>query len=195
MAIRDPLAGVPDSAIRAIERVDRPLESAPGDPDTGDARYVIRAYVLHASRLRGFALSMVHDPDAADDLVSEAFTRLVAEVYAGRTPIHAGAWLHRVCVNLVVSGARHASSFRRAIPRMLDVAVAPSAEDVAERHDGDARVLVALAGMPLDARAALLLAADGHDSREIGAIIGRSPLATRAYLCRMRVRLHRAAGS
>jgi len=87
VAIRDPLAGVPDSAIRAIERVDRPLESAPGDPDTGDARYVIRAYVLHASRLRGFALSMVHDPDAADDLVSEAFTRLVAEVYAGRTPI------------------------------------------------------------------------------------------------------------
>jgi RNA polymerase sigma-70 factor (ECF subfamily) len=195
VALRDPLECVPDTAGVAVEMLDRPIEVVPDDTDTCDARYVIRAYVRYAPRLRGFALSMVHDADAADDLVSEAFARLVAEVHDGRTPVHAGAWLHRVCSNLVVSGARHTSSLRRAIPRMLDVGVAASAEDIAERHDRDARVLVALAGLPHDARTALLLAADGHDSREIGMIIGRTPLATRAYLCRMRVRLHRAAGS
>jgi RNA polymerase sigma-70 factor (ECF subfamily) len=195
VALRELLEGVPDTAGVAVEMLDRPIDVVLDDPDTCHARYLIRAYVRHAPRLRGFALSMVHDADTADDVVSEAFTRLVAEVHAGRTPINAGAWLHRVCINLVVSGARHTSSFRRAIPRMVDVAVAASAEDVAVRHDRDGRVLVALAALPPDARAALLLAAGGHDSREIGTIIGRTPLATRAYLCRMRVRLHRAAGS
>jgi RNA polymerase sigma-70 factor, ECF subfamily len=191
----DPVKGEPGPAARAVEALHRPIEIAvEDDQDTFDDRYVIRAYVVHAPRLRGFALSMVRDPDAADDVVAEAFARLIGEVHAGRPPANAAAWLHRVCINLVVSGARRTTSFRRAIPRMAEVAASTPPEDVAERHDRDERVLLALAGMPLDARAALLLAADGHDSREIGAIIGRSPLATRAYLCRMRGRLHRASG-
>ncbi len=100
-----------------------------------------------------------------------------------------------MCINLVVSGARRSSSLRRAIPRMVDGGASASPEDAVERRELDGRVLHALAGLPTDARAALLLAADGLDSREIGALIGRSPLATRAYLCRLRGRLHRVTGA
>jgi RNA polymerase sigma-70 factor (ECF subfamily) len=192
---RDLQRGIPGTAGEAIGAFDRRLRVAPEAPDieheVDDERYVVAAFVTFAPQLRGFALSMVRDADAADDLVQEAFTRLIGEVNAGRRPDSAGAWLHRVCANLVVSGARRATSFRRAIPRMAETGVFASPEDVAVRHDSDARVLLALARLPLDAQAAILLAAEGHDSREIGSMIGRTPLATRAYLCRMRGRLQR----
>lgn len=155
------------------------------------ARYAETAFLVYAGPLHYFALSMVHDPDLADDLVQDTFVRLVREVREGRVPLHAGAWLHRVCANLAVSGVRHASSARRAMPRLIDTAVPASPEDVAERRDLDERVLAAIAVLPRDARAALLLAADGLGSREIGELIGRSPVATRALLCRARMRLHR----
>ena len=43
--------------------------------------------------------------------------------------------------------------------------------------------------MPTDARIALLMAAEGHDMASIGLAIGRTPSATRTFVCRMRVRL------
>jgi len=198
MAIRQQ-AGVPGAvgaAGTAVERLDHPDDFAPvDDPAATDDQYLVRAFICFAPRLRRFALAMVHDPDTADDVVSEAVARLIGEVHAGHRPGNPGAWLHRVCINLVVSGARRSSSFRRAIPRLAEHGAWASPEDAAERHEADGRVLLALAGLPVDARAALLLAADGLDSREIGALIGRSPLATRAYLCRLRGRLHRATGA
>ena len=43
--------------------------------------------------------------------------------------------------------------------------------------------------MPSDARAALLLAAQGFDGLTISRAINRSEIATRALLCRSRIRL------
>ena len=132
MAIRE-LADVPGTTGVAVELLDRPVDLAPDEgSDATDDQVVIRAFLRDAPRLRGFVLCMVHDADTADDIVSEAFARLVAEVYAGRRPTNPGAWLHRVCVNLVVSGARRTSSLRRAIPRMADTGVSASPEDAAE---------------------------------------------------------------
>lgn len=177
--------GVPDVPVDGIPHA--PVPASEGEV----ARYAEAAFLGYAGPLYYFALSMVHDPDVAEDLVQETFVRLVAEISGGRAPLHAGAWLHRVCANLAVSGVRHASSVRRAMPRLVDTAVSASPEDVAERRDRDARVLAAIAILPRDTRAALLLAADGLGSREIGELIGRTPVATRALLCRARMRLHR----
>jgi DNA-directed RNA polymerase specialized sigma24 family protein len=47
----------------------------------------------------------------------------------------------------------------------------------------------ALAELPADARVALLMAAEGFSSAEIGDAIGRSPGATATYICRARIRL------
>ena len=63
-------------------------------------REIDRAYREHAARLKGFAMTLTRDPDAADDLVQEAFIRLVREMQAGRPPDNVGAWLHRVEVGV-----------------------------------------------------------------------------------------------
>jgi len=43
--------------------------------------------------------------------------------------------------------------------------------------------------VPKDARTCLLMAANGFSGREIADAIGRSELATRALICRARIRL------
>jgi DNA-directed RNA polymerase specialized sigma24 family protein len=57
------------------------------------------------------------------------------------------------------------------------------------RAEQESELHAALAELPPDGRAALLLAAQGFDGREIAASIGRTEGATRTLLCRSRVRL------
>ncbi len=51
---------------------------------------VAEAYDESATRLRAFALRATRDPAGADDLVQEAFLRLVVEVRSGRQPDNMG---------------------------------------------------------------------------------------------------------
>jgi RNA polymerase sigma-70 factor (ECF subfamily) len=148
-----------------------------------------RAYDEFAARLRAFAIAAVRDGDAADDLVQEAFLRLVVELKAGRRPANLGGWLYRVCANLIVSrGRRNSVADRmRSLLVRRDSPVSPEDEAIASERD---RILArALATLPADARVALLLAARGMTSEEIAVAIRRSPGATRTYLCRARLRL------
>lgn len=74
--------------------------------------------------------------------------------------------------------AEHGDALRAYLARFTrDLA---NAEDLV--HD-------TFAHLPKDARAALLLSADGYSSAEIAQRIGRSELATRAMLSRQRSRL------
>ena len=134
-------------------------------------------------------MTLTRDPDAADDLVQEAFLRLVREMQAGRPPDNVGAWLYRVAGNAYVSGGRRRTVFQRIIPRLVDRGEAPSPEEHAIRRDTNERLAAALARLPEDGRVALLLAAQGLGSDEVGRAIGRTPLATRTFLSRQRVRL------
>ena len=155
-------------------------------------REIDRAYRLHAARLKGFAMTLTRDPDAADDLVQEAFIKLVREMQAGRPPDNVGAWLHRVAGNAFISSRRRGNVFQRIVPRLVDRGEAPSPEEHVLRRDPNDRLTAALAQLPEDGRVALLLAAKGLGSDEVGRAIGRTPLATRTYLSRMRVRLRDA---
>jgi DNA-directed RNA polymerase specialized sigma24 family protein len=60
------------------------------------------------------------------------------------------------------------------------------------RSERERELHTALAGLAPDARAALLLAAEGFNGQEVAASIGRSEGATRTLLCRSRVRLRLA---
>ena len=57
------------------------------------------------------------------------------------------------------------------------------------RTERDAELHHALAGLSPDARAALLLAAEGFAGQEIAASIGRTEAATRTLMCRSRAQL------
>jgi len=147
------------------------------------------AFAEHAGKLTGFAYAMTRDRDSADDLVQESFLRLVKEIAAGRTPDNIAAWLFRVCSNLALSRGRRATIAQR----FLNRSKAPVDEQPADvetiRRETSAVLLAGLATVPTDARAALLMAAEGFSGREIATAIGRSEMATRTMMFRAREKL------
>jgi len=168
-----------DFGLGTLERIRPPA------PDV----LVIDAFERHQAELNAFAIQLTRDPDAAADLVQEAFLRLIDEVQAGRAPDNARAWLYRVVANLTTSRGRKASVATRwqsALARR-DTAEGPETGFLEREASGEVRAL--LAGVSRDERTALLLSAHGFAGAEIAAVLGRTHLATRALLCRARARL------
>ena len=162
-------------------------------PPTGRDALLIEAFDRHQGELNGFAVQLTRDPDAAADLVQEAFLRLVRETKAGRAPDNVRAWLYRVVMNLAASRGRRASVAARWQGRLVQHgdAEAPELGYLERETSGEIRRL--LTGVSRDERTALLLSAHGFAGGEIAAVLGRSHLATRALLCRARARLRNDA--
>jgi RNA polymerase sigma factor (sigma-70 family) len=145
-----------------------------------------------SAELHGFLIRTVRDADAAADLLSEAFTRLFVEEQHGRWPDQPRAWLYRVAANLAMSRGRHLQVVAR-VTRALQGNyseprdASPDVEVLRRERRGE--LDRALDRLPTDARTALLLAAQGFDGRAVSQAIGRSEVATRALLCRSRIRL------
>jgi RNA polymerase sigma factor (sigma-70 family) len=154
---------------------------------------VMNAWDRHHAEVFAFLIDATRDPSTAEDLLQEAFARLLREARAGRMPEQVRPWLYRVASNLVVSRARRVLSARRwferiGVPQHRDVAPSTPEGRVLGREafeDLDA----VLQHLPRDARTALLLAAEGFSGHEIAEAIGRSDTATRTLLCRARVRV------
>ncbi len=139
--------------------------------------------------LFSFALHACRDRETAEDLVQEAFVRLMVEIDAGRMPTNVRAWLYRVVANLAVSRGRRATVARRglhAVPEPEDdLGPEPSYLEGERRSDLE----VVLGELGPDARTAVLMAANGFSGLEIADAIRRSPSATRTLMCRARMQL------
>jgi DNA-directed RNA polymerase specialized sigma24 family protein len=72
---------------------------------------------------------------------------------------------------------------------LVNRSTAPPPDDQVLRGDETARLRDALNKLPMDAKVALLMAAEGFSSTEIGEAIGRTAGATATYICRARIRL------
>lgn len=177
---------------RAENHGDRGSSAARGEPVAALAALVSNAFADHAAELRAHLVRSVRDAAAADDLVQEAFVRLLTESAAGRSPLHPRAWLFRVAGNLAASRARRHSVAVRRAPELVRRDVVPSPEDLLLEREGAQSLGSRLAGVPDHVRTALLLAAEGYSGAEIAERIGRSELATRSLLSRHRRRLRRA---
>ena len=160
--------------------------SQAGWPDPGMS--VTTAYGAYAAELEGYAAKAFGGQVVAEDVVHEAFVRLIRETSAGREPMLVRAWLYRVVHNLAVSELRHR-------PALWEPAVeteralggsARSAEAEHETSSLSPEVRGALDTLSRAGRTSIVMAADGYSGREIAAAIGRSELATRALLCRTR---------
>jgi RNA polymerase sigma-70 factor (ECF subfamily) len=162
--------------------------SAVGDPDD----VVTAAYEAYQRELFSFLARAARDDAEAEDLLQETFLRLAREVRSGRTPEQLRAWLYRVAGNLLTSRFRRRSVARRWLERFGATAAddrvpAPEAGYLAnERHR---EMEAALGVISTEARTALLLAAQGFSGREIAAQLGKSEVATRALMCRARLRV------
>jgi RNA polymerase sigma-70 factor (ECF subfamily) len=163
------------------------LETTVGgaDPD----RLVEQWYAEHSAALERYVRSMVRDPEEAADVCQESFVRLLVVTRAGQLPDSAGAWLHRVAHNLVVSNARRRQTSDRFIDRLADRDSLPSTEESIVGRERDRTIVEALTDAPVADRTAMLLAAQGYRAREIGQRLGRSEPAARTLLCRARGRL------
>ena len=150
---------------------------------------VLAAYQAHARDLNAFARSLVRDRETAEDVVAEAYLRLVRETHAGRTPDDVRRWLYRVTANLVLSRGRRISVAQRFLGRLVDRRHGESPESRHLRLAIDPALREAVLALPPDARVAVVMAARGATGREIAEAIGRSEAATRTLLTRARQRV------
>ncbi len=175
---------IPAGDVVVPEVVDLARERLPYDP-----REIVAAYEDHQRELYGYVLGATRSPEVAEDVVQEAFLRLIRERSEGRAPTNTRAWLYRVCTNLVVSKARRRSVAERVLPFLASHDVAEGPEREYLRRDDQRHLANALAHLgPLE-RTALILASRGFSGREVAATIGKSETATRTLMCRARLKL------
>ncbi|HEX5149159.1 MAG TPA: RNA polymerase sigma factor, partial [Candidatus Limnocylindrales bacterium] len=156
--------------------------------------FVLAAYDAHHRELANYVRAIERDRDTAEDIVSETFVRLIEEIRRGRTPDQPRAWLHRVAANLAIDRGRRLAVVGRVLGRLVDHRTEPPPDDEVLRGELRREVREALADLPTDARAALLLAAHGFSGRDIAEALGRSEPATRSLICRARLRLREQLG-
>lgn len=150
-------------------------------------------YRRHATAVYRFALGLSGDPATAEDLVSEAFFRVLTRAPAIRTET-ALAYLLAIARNAFLQGRRR---LRREAP-LADV-VPDQAPGLPAQLDGRERlesVLLALRALPEGERAALLLRLDhGLSYEEIAAALGISTGAAKVRVHRARLKLASARDS
>ena len=160
--------------------------SQAGWPDPG--MLVTTAYGAYAAELRCYAAKAFGGQVVAEDVVHEAFVRLIRETSAGREPMLVRAWLYRVVHNFAVSELRHRPALREPAVE-TGRALGGSARSAEAEHETSSlspELQKALDTLSRAGRTSIVMAADGYSGREIAAAIGRSELATRVLLCRTR---------
>jgi RNA polymerase sigma factor (sigma-70 family) len=145
---------------------------------------ITAAYVEHRSAVLGYTLRMTRDEGVAEDIVHEAYLRLLGVARSGELPDNIAGWLHRVARNLVIDWFRRQRRTRASAGPSAQTEDGP--EDVVLDLERDSELHGALAQLPSDARRALLLSGAGYPSAAIAAEIGRTNGATRTLLCRAR---------
>jgi RNA polymerase sigma-70 factor (ECF subfamily) len=165
--------------------------------ENGKARFADET-LAHMGQLRAAATAMTRNPQDAEDLVQETYTKAYASFHQFREGTNARAWLLRILTNTFINTYRR----RQREPVKVSTAgvedwqltqggpdgeAAPrSAEDVALDRLPDGTVLRALKELPSDFRTAVYLAdVEGFTYREVADIM-RCPVGT------VMSRLHRA---
>ena len=184
--LMDPQADVETTSTATVPGLLAPVRGGVAGVQTG------AAYERHAAEVHGFLVRTVRNMDAAADLLADAFTKLLVEERGGRWPNQPRPWLYRVALNLAMSRGRRLQAAAR-VDKVLQarhrdhVSDSPDAEVLKRERRGD--LDRALGRLGADARAALLLAAQGFDGATIALMIGRTEAATRTLMCRSRMRL------
>ena len=161
-----------------------------------DSTWIGQAYEAYAGELAAYVAHRFGGHVIPEDVVHEAFARLVRETSAGRAPLDVRPWLYRVAHNLVVSELHRPIRFTSAEGASpAREAISSSAEMDLDASSLSPELQQALAALSRAARISILMAADGYSGREIATAVGRSELAARALLCRARRTLREILGA
>ncbi|MFE2496727.1 RNA polymerase sigma factor SigM [Streptomyces scopuliridis] len=149
----------------------------------------------HRDRLWAVALRTLGDREEAADAVQDALVSAFRAAHTFRGQSAVTTWLHRITVNACLDRARKAAS-RRTSPvddtERLEQLLEPheSAEAPAERQDLHRELLAALAKLPVEQRAALVLVdMQGYPVAEAAAVLGVPTGTVKSRCARGRARL------
>ncbi|MFD5029687.1 RNA polymerase sigma factor SigM [Streptomyces sp. NPDC058220] len=149
----------------------------------------------HRDRLWAVALRTLGDREEAADAVQDALVSAFRAAHTFRGQSAVTTWLHRITVNACLDRARKAAS-RKTSPmddtERLEQLLEPheSAEAPAERRDLHRQLLAALAKLPIDQRAALVLVdMQGYPVAEAARALGVPVGTVKSRCARGRARL------
>lgn len=143
----------------------------------GGDQQAFAAMVRHYDhRLRALAFRILHDRDAMDDALQEAYVKAFRALPQFRVGSAPGTWLYRIVYNACLDELRRrkrrpAQPFDDAgLEHLADAASTPAADAALA---GNAALDSALAALPPDQRAALVLVdAEGYDYAAAAEILG-----------------------
>lgn len=135
-----------------------------------------------------YARRMAGDPDAAEDVVQEAFVRLLDGDVRGESQRLRG-WLFTTVTNLLRDRARVAANRSRLLAAQAPATSSPpEAAGEAERQERIRRVREALERLDERDRTLLLLREEGFSYRELAGEVGVQPGSVGTLLARARRR-------
>lgn len=170
-----------------------------GDGGAVETIDVVALHQLHWAGLWRLATLLTSDPVAAEDLVQDAFARLLRATGGRRGPAAGSelAYLRRTVVNLSNSRFRRLGVARRHAPALARAAEGdhPSAEAEAGATDEGRRVRTAVAALPARQRACTVLHYfEGLTDAEVADALGLSTGSVKTHLHRARSALAKALG-
>lgn len=116
----------------------------------GSASDLEALFDAHWPRAHRAAYLVVHDSALAEDIAQEAFLAAIRNLDRFDRGRAFGPWLHRIVVNRAIDAAR-----ARSLRREAELTEGAAAEDA--REPADSTVLAALAGLPPEQRAVVVM--------------------------------------
>ena len=150
---------------------------------------VVEAMEANLPGLERYVRSIVRSADDAADVSQEVCVRLLMSARANGMPGAPGAWMKRVAYNLVVSTARRRQTAGKFQHQLVERGSEPSVDETVVDRERGRELTDVLASTRSADRDALVMAANGHPTRDIAAHLGRTEVATRTLLCRARGRM------
>jgi RNA polymerase sigma-70 factor (ECF subfamily) len=165
--------------------------------------------LIRATYADVYALSrrMLADPDEASDATQEVFVRVMRSVVGFRGESAFGTWLHRVTVNVCLTMLRKRSKAREigvvaghtpfALPddEFPLTSTGPGPDEIAATHDLAARSEAALATLPEETRAVVVLRdIEGLSTKEVADLLGVTESVVKVRLHRGHAKLRALVG-
>lgn len=149
-------------------------------------------FEAYSQRLYRYALSLIHDPAEADDVVQETFLRVNRRLDSLRDPAALTTWLYRITTHICLDRLRQRTSHAplEVDPDSPDVtemdSAAPSLQQIVEQNEMSDCVQRYLDSLSDSYRAVILLHdLHGLTGPELAELLGVS-------LATVKIRLHRA---